>query len=81
MAPRKDSAAAKVVAPLWLKLSVAVPAPNSTLAASSVPAETAESPAAAPILIVPTLPEFTPRPIVGALTVPPAATVSLPLPE
>ena len=65
-----------------VKFSVPAPAPNSTLAALSVPGATAGSPAPAPMFSVPIDPALLATlkgpPLV---TVPPSATVSVPVPR
>jgi hypothetical protein len=67
---------------VWLKFSVPAPAPNATFAALSVPGATAGPPAPAPMFSVPVDPALTATvrgpPLV---TVPPSATVSVPVPK
>ena len=57
-----------------------MPAPNATLAASSVPAAAAGLPAAAPMFSVPREPAWLATCTVPACTVAPSATVSVPVP-
>jgi hypothetical protein len=65
-----------------LKLSVPVPLPNATFAVLSVPGAAGGLLAAAPIFSVPTDPAFAATTIGPPLvTVPPSATVSVPVPK
>ena len=63
-----------------MKLIVPVPEPNATLGAVSVPGATAGLPTPAPMLSVPIEPGFVAI-IIGPLTMPPSATVSVPVPS